>query len=114
MKIKRNIDFYKVINRTSINKERVNNVISFAEKFKNDPDKKERLDKQECLVCFYQDKRAGGAAMVDTECGYCKKPMTFSSTCVDVLCHDCAVKLGLCHHCGADINLENRRKLERK
>ena len=68
-------------------------------------------------MCF-GGSRIGGAAMTRWTCAFCGKQAWCGNTAVDVLCHDCAAEHGLCKHCGADIDLKNRRvwnlpKLER-
>lgn len=78
----------------------------------SDPDQAERLAKNECVICFYADGRIGGAAMTTAMCGVCKTPMHYGNTCTDAVCDGCAKRLGICHHCGADMRLVMRRKWE--
>lgn len=74
-----------------------------------DPHRKERHEAQECVICF-GGSRIGGASCTTVECGLCGEDIHFGSTCVDVLCLECARKAKLCKHCGADIDLVNRRQ----
>ena len=76
-----------------------------------DPDKKNRLEKSECVLCYYYYGKIGGSVMTSTECGSCNKELSFGNTCVDVLCPECAKKYRVCRHCGADLELKSRRKL---
>ena len=70
----------------------------------------ERHAKQLCVKCYLAD-RIGGAVMTDRQCGLCGTLMHFGNTNTDVLCPACAKENLLCKHCGADIDLKNRRKL---
>ena len=80
------------------------------EKFFSDPDKEERLEEQECVLCFYGSK-IGGAAMTRANCMSCDKQMGFGSTNVDHLCIECARAHRLCKHCNSDMEYKNRKKL---
>lgn len=76
-----------------------------------DIDKKTRLLRQECSICYYVDSRIGGSSITDTNCSLCQSEMSFGNTNVDILCRTCAKEKRLCVHCGSDINLKHRRKL---
>lgn len=76
----------------------------------NDPKRAERLAKQECPICFYVTGRIGGAAVTFAECAFCGTRIMSGNTNIDVMCGECAKAAGLCKHCGADIDLKNRRK----
>jgi len=84
--------------------------LEWAKRLIEDAEKDERKQKQECVVCYFS-KRVGGAMTTKVECAYCDRVMTFGNTCTDVMCIDCARKRRLCKHCGADIELKNRRKI---
>lgn len=75
-----------------------------------DANKKERQSSKECVICYY-DSKIGGAAMTSANCKICDATMTFGSTNVDKLCKKCASEHALCRHCGADINLKQRKKM---
>jgi hypothetical protein len=78
-----------------------------------DADRPAREAKGECLYCYYfHTQRIGGAAMCSRECGLCDSNVTSGSTNCDVLCKECAKERGLCKHCGADLKLTNRRKVD--
>ena len=74
-----------------------------------DPERAERLAKPECVLCHYYFSHAGVGIKKD-ECGLCGKEMRGSSN-MDLLCPECAREHRLCRHCGADLELKNRRKL---
>lgn len=76
----------------------------------DDPERTDRLEDQQCQVCYY-GSRIGGAAITTTECGICGVEMTFGNTNVDILCERCAREKNVCKHCGADMEYKNRRKL---
>ncbi len=109
---KATVDAPKVVNSTFFVRKRMDKTIELAEKFKVDPDKKKRLEKHECPVCFYIDSRIGGAIMCTVQCGLCDEIMQFPSTSTDVLCESCAKRTGLCRHCGSDVNVKKRRKFD--
>lgn len=68
-----------------------------------------RREAQECVMCF-GESRIGGAALTARQCAHCDATLYSGNTNVDVLCVDCARRAQLCKHCGADIDLKNRRK----
>ena len=78
-------------------------------KVDEDPDRKERLAAMECVLCW-KSSRIGGAAITPAHCAFCGLEMVHGSTNVDAMCLSCAKHAGLCKHCGADIDLKNRRK----
>ena len=84
-----------------------------AEQLSEDAQRKQRREAGFCRLCYpgYGAGRIGGAMSTIVLCGLCDKELHFGSTCVDKLCADCAKAHGLCKHCGADIDLKQRRKL---
>ena len=84
--------------------------LEWAKKLISDTQRDERKEKQECVCCFFGG-RIGGSMITQVECAYCDKVLTFANTCTDVMCTDCARERRLCKHCGADIELKNRRKI---
>lgn len=85
----------------------------FAKRYRettDDPHREQRLKKMQCVVC-YGGGRIGGAMCCSTRCGGgCGVTLHSGNTCLDVLCLACATRLQLCCHCGADIELKQRRK----
>jgi len=105
------LDMYNVQFQTSTCNSYLRNLLQEAESIKTDDDKKNRLEKSECKMCFYRKGRIGGCAMTEQPCGICGIPVMYGSTCTDVLCLNCAKEHELCKHCGADRELRaNRRK----
>lgn len=92
--------------RTSMQVERLKDLQKIIE----DPERKERLENQECQLCHY-DRKIGGAAMTSAECGLCETTVHSGNTNIDRLCKACAISHNLCKHCGADMDYKNRRKL---
>lgn len=90
-------------------KDRISYARKLVDAFDNDPNRDERLEHGECVICFGAS-RIGGAACTSRQCGLCDQIVRSGNTNVDVLCIDCAKRHGLCKHCGADIDLKNRRK----
>lgn len=74
-----------------------------------DLEKYQRHQEQSCQVCYYKTT-VSGQAMTPYNCIMCKVKLMHRNTNVDRLCMDCAKKNRLCKHCGADINLNLRRK----
>lgn len=99
-------DKTNIINTTHYNKKRIQELTADLIKFYSDPDKKIRTQqKVECKYCYYvYHYRIGGAAMTNVLCRICEKEMLFPSTCIDVLCKECAVEHKLCSHCGAKLD----------
>lgn len=106
---RRPIDAVSVERETARQKDTVR---YFAKRYRettDDPHREQRLKKMQCVVC-YGGGRIGGAACSSTNCGGCGETIHSGSTCLDVLCLACALRLQLCTHCGADIELKRRRK----
>lgn len=105
-------DLDEVNKTTYYQSRRFNDLRSRIEKAVADLDKKERLKDQECQVCFYLDNNAlAGQAFTHYTCRACGIELINPNTNVNALCLDCAKKHKLCIHCGADLDLGNRRKL---
>jgi len=70
----------------------------------SDPNKKQRTKEEHlCKYCYYYyTDRIGGAMITTVICANenCDKELSFSNTCTDLLCDECAEKLKLCKHCG--------------
>lgn len=99
---------------THFGRQRLQNWIERAERAFADLDREKRLERHECRWCYYaHSERMGGAAMTTKPCDHCELVMTFGSTNTDRICKPCGERLGLCVRCCADINLVDRRKLER-
>ena len=105
----------KIIDRAYIerrnfdHKDRIRHYKGWLERVTEDSRRKQRLAEQECVICF-EGSRIGGSAVTKWTCAFCGKQGWAGNTAVDVLCQDCATEHGLCKHCGADIDLKNRRK----
>jgi hypothetical protein len=105
------IDTCSVMRATDQAKTTIESTLRDALNMLNDPRKDERLEKPECVFCFYygDGRRIGGARCTTQECGLCDKSVHSGSTNVDVLCQSCAKANELCRHCGADLKLRVRR-----
>jgi hypothetical protein len=112
---KTGLDIQRVRNATHFNRQHLREWIAAAERAFADLDRKAREEAQACRWCWYgRSTRIGGQAFTSRKCDACDVEQTFSSTSTDPLCTPCGVKLGLCVRCCADIDLVDRRKLERK
>jgi hypothetical protein len=109
---KAKIDLVSICNRTYTQKTYFESYVDRGQKMFYDADRKARLEECCCVMCYvpYGAGRIGGCAMTSVECAFCDTVKMFGSTCTDVLCVPCAKKNGLCKHCGADIDLKQRRK----
>jgi hypothetical protein len=103
------IDRSYIERRNDESKHLIESKRAFLDRVDNDIDRKNRLAVQECPICF-KTARIGGASMTERQCAHCEEMIRSGSTNVDVLCLECARKTKLCKHCGADIDLKNRRK----
>jgi hypothetical protein len=111
---KRELTLIDVQHYTHFNRQALQDWIRRAERAFADLDRGPREDEQTCRWCFYAvSSRVGGAAMTEKPCDSCSEVMLFSSTITDRLCKPCGKRLGLCVRCSADIDLVDRRKLER-
>lgn len=102
----RPINLDRVNHQTNMGQEQLKTYRNIVE----DSERRERLKKQECPLCFYES-RIGGQAITQTECSICGKEMTHGNTNIDCLCKECAKDKRLCKHCGSDIDLKHRRKI---
>lgn len=102
-----------ITNITFVQQDRLDATIKHAALISADAQKAERHAVAECVLCYtgYSNGRLGGARCTTVLCGLCDKELHFGSTCVDRLCLECAKAHGLCKHCGADVDLKQRRKL---
>ena len=84
--------------------------IELSNKIVTDSSIEDRLKKHECKACFYIFPKWGGSAITNKPCGICGEMQVYGSTNTDVLCLPCAVKYGLCKHCGGDIDMKVTRR----
>jgi len=75
-----------------------------------DPKRKERIAASECAMCHYDKSCIGAAVCTFSPCAFCDERLYSGNSNIDLMCTACAAKAGLCKHCGADIDLKNRRK----
>lgn len=107
---KRVIDAASVYNATAQAKHYIGKCRSTLRRIDEDPDREKRLKRQECGFCHYMAGKIGGAAVTTAPCGICDRQVSSGNTCIAALCLDCAKRLGLCKHCGGDIEMKHRRK----
>lgn len=107
---KAKLDSSKILFQTGYQALYRDSVIERGELLSKDPQRKERLTKALCPVCFYGSSRIGGSICTEVICADCDTRLRFSNTCTDILCELCATRLRLCRHCGADLDLKFRRK----
>lgn len=99
---KMKLDKYIQSNAKHWNKKYIEETSAKLIKYYSDPDKKTRTkEKHLCRFCCYVNtSRIGGAAITTVICANCDEEMIFGSTCVDILCDECAGKLNTCKRCG--------------
>ena len=67
--------------------------------------KTERKEKNECMCCTYIDcDRIVMNAFTHSNCKECGHEMVFANSDIDKYCLDCAKKLNVCRHCGAEMD----------
>lgn len=106
------VDASSVLNATYRQAHYREATIKRAELMRGDPEAAARRTAALCVVCYppYGSGRIGGATCTTVGCGVCGAEVMFASTCTDALCLACAQRLGLCKHCGSDVDLKQRRK----
>jgi len=103
-----------VKNATRFNRQALAKWIANAERAFADLDRAKRMERHECRWCFYaRSSRIGGQAITNKPCESCGVDQCYSSTQTDRVCRPCGVRLNICVSCAADIDLVDRRKLER-
>ena len=98
----------KIWTETSWTKNHYSDVLERSLNMLQDPNKKERLDQQECKMCFYSS-HIGGSCMTKYKCKNCDKELLSGSTRTNTLCLDCAKELGYRISCGGDIDMKIKR-----
>ncbi len=106
---KQSMNIGNMVYATERAKSVIKDAVDRANNLTTDPDKKKRIEAQQCAPCFYSS-RIGGQAMTNRDCMSCGQTQTYSSTATDVLCKQCAIDAELCKQCGADLKLRVRRK----
>lgn len=107
-----NFDLKEVNKVTYFQYKRLTNLMSKVEDSIADTDRKARLEKQRCKVCYYIDTDILACqAFTHYHCTACELELIHANSNINALCLDCAKKHKLCIHCGADIELGDRRKL---
>jgi hypothetical protein len=96
---------------TKRRKVRMNSILHTAKELTEDKLKAERHKVMECQVCFYIHGIAG-QAFTEWTCRFCETQGSHPNTSVPMLCDGCAREHRLCRQCGADIDLDERRKLD--
>lgn len=103
------VDAVSVERANGYGREYVKWITDRARQITEDQSREQRLAIMECVVCC-GERRQGGTKGTKRPCGCCQVELRSNSTNIDVLCLDCAKRMGLCKHCGADIDLKHRRK----
>ena len=106
---RRKIDMATIAWDNQRHKDHIEHYRKMLYKADNDPDRKARLEKSECIFC-YGGSRIGGAAMTRAQCAFCDRILNSGNTAIDVCCIDCAKVANICKHCGCDIDFKNARK----
>ena len=106
------VDACSVLNATHRHAHYRDATVKRADLMRDDPEAAARRVASFCVVCYppYGSGRIGGSSTTTVGCGVCAAVMHFPSTRTDALCLACARRLGLCKHCGSDVDLKQRRK----
>jgi hypothetical protein len=109
--IRKAIDYddFVLRDRTINARWRVTQARAYADQLSIDPEKTRRHAEQRCIVCYY-GSGFGGAAITSQPCAGCGEVFTYGSTNTDAFCKPCAQARRICKHCGADIDLDTKRK----
>jgi hypothetical protein len=92
-------------------KDYVQSTLELADNLNNDPNNKDRLKENLCLVCYYRTGGLTTNAFIHTNCRSCNTSLHFAgSSSVEELCLPCAKEHKLCVKCGADIEYKERKK----
>lgn len=114
-RVRRELTIEVVRDATRFNRQRLEEWIGNAERAFADLDRSERMERHECRWCFYARRtRSAGQAITSKPCDSCGNVETYPTTATDRVCRPCGERLGICVLCAADIDLVDRRKLERK
>lgn len=91
-------------------KERIDSSVARAISYLVDPNKKDRIEKGLCKLCFYSGSKISGAAMTKWNCRACLQNQgLYGCLAVPEVCDKCSKKYSLCKECGSDIHLRVRR-----
>ena len=81
----------------------IHTTLELAENLTTDPDRDERLARQQCAPCFYV-RIIAGQAFTTYECELCQTKHKHPNTATPKLCTPCASHNALCVRCCADMN----------
>lgn len=82
----------------------INRMRTQLDSYSTDSSKEDREKEHKCKYCYYiETGMVSMSVMTNFDCINCGKTMMFASSNTDVLCEECAIKLNLCKHCGANI-----------
>lgn len=108
------LDLDRVQRTTFFNRRSLDDWIRNAELAWIDKERKERESHQTCRWCWYARRvTLAGQTFTTSDCEVCGEEMRFPTTNTNPLCIPCAKKLHLCVRCASDLDLADRRKLER-
>ncbi len=107
LKQKQKFDSAEINSRTERMRRRIKAQKEWLNSITNDPKEKQRIEKQQCVVCYYTIQICGQGFTKYT-CQNCSHDQIWHNTRIPRLCDPCAKKNDLCQNCGADINLKKR------
>jgi hypothetical protein len=110
---RRTVDLCSILRASDAAREYVRWTREVCFNLTTDPKKAERLEKSQCVVCFYARGRMGAAVVTTAQCGVCDRTIHSGNSCVGVVCVECGKAHEFCTYCGGDIRMRTRRKFDR-
>ena len=79
-------------------------IMELGAKMLLDNDQADRLERQECIRCFYKGVIAG-SAFTNYTCKCCNKEFSYHCTAIPDFCPQCARDNNICQRCGSELYL---------
>lgn len=106
---RRIINLATIASATGTARDAIGIALRRAEVFSADPERAERHSACLCPPCHYIS-RAACVTYHEVQCGLCDAVLRCRIGDEDALCPACARRVGLCRHCGGDIDAKVRRR----
>lgn len=98
----------KIQDATFAAKYGVKNILDTAKKISDDKQQKVRLERQECVLCFYRG-RIVAHAFTEYTCEDCGDVGSWPNSGRPRLCKECAQGHSACMHCMAEISFQETK-----
>lgn len=111
---RRPVTIDRVRNASYFAKRRIDEILALAQALQDDDQRDARRAAQYCRICWYPPGGMHGQAGTARDCDHCGTKVWYTTTDTNPICKPCGQSLELCVGCCGDIEMRDRRKVERK